>query len=84
MVDRSAESTDAVLSQVRAHYGEKVFSTEIRHDESLARAAARGHSVFAQSPSTTGADDYAALAKEVYERAEQRRVARPSPAPPSQ
>lgn len=80
MVNRETEDTDAVISQVRNHYGEKVFSTEIRHDEALARAAQAGHSIFAQAPSSTGADDYAALASEVYDRAEQHRIARPSQA----
>jgi chromosome partitioning protein len=80
MVNRESENTDAVISKVRNHYGEKVFSTEIRHDDALARAAEQGHSVFGQSSSRTGADDYAALAREVYERAEQHRVAPSTPA----
>jgi len=84
MVDREIDNTEAVISQIRTYYGEKVFSTEIRHDDSLVRAAEQGRSIFAQSPASPGADDYAALASEVYERAQQHRVSSSSPAASSQ
>ena len=67
MVERDADES-AVISQVRDHYGEKVFATEIRTDNALRRAAAEGTSIFRHAPSSTGSRDHAALAEEVLER----------------
>jgi chromosome partitioning protein len=70
MVERDADES-AVISQVRDHYGEKVFATEIRTDPALRRAAAAGTSIFQHAPSSTGSRDHTALAEEVLERIEQ-------------
>ena len=67
MVERDADES-AVISQVRDHYGEKVFATEVRTDPALRRAAAEGTSIFQHAPSSSGSADHAALAEEVLER----------------
>ena len=67
MVERDADES-AVISQVRDHYGEKVFATEVRTDPALRRAAAEGTSIFQHAPSSPGSADHAALAEEVLER----------------
>jgi chromosome partitioning protein len=77
MVERDAEES-AVISQVRDHYGEKVFATEIRTDPALRRAAAEGTSIFTHAPSSPGREDHSALAQEVLERIKQY-SATPSP-----
>jgi chromosome partitioning protein len=76
MVGRGAEHEGPVISQVRTHYGDKVFDTEVRTDPALERAAEQGHSIFAHDLSSTGAEDHAALAAEVVERAEQYQIVR--------
>lgn len=75
MVGSGADHEDAVIAQVRDHYGEKVFSTEIRTDPALPAAAQQGRSVFAHDAAAPGADDHAALATEVLERIQQYSVA---------
>jgi len=71
MVDRTAENTDAVIDQIRNHYGETVFSTEIRKDEALSQSPSVGQSIFEHAPSSPEAQDYAALTEEVVERVAQ-------------
>jgi chromosome partitioning protein len=71
MVDPDANHESAIISQVRDHYGGKVFSAEIRTDDALPSAAEQGQSIFAYDAATTGADDHAALATEVLERIQQ-------------
>jgi chromosome partitioning protein len=68
MVDRDAPNTDAVIDKIRTHYGETVFSTEIREDTALSEASGVGTSIFEHAPSSPGAQDYAAFTEEVVER----------------
>ena len=82
MVDWQAESTGAVVNKIRNHYGETVFSTEIRTDNALSQAAGAGTSIFEHAPSSDGAQDYAALTEEVVERVIQHSPAS-SPTPSS-
>ena len=83
MVDRSAENVKSVIEKVRGHYGEKVFSTEIRTDSSLAEAAEAGQSIFAYDATSPGAEDYAALAEEIMTRVKQYRVVPSTPHKPT-
>jgi chromosome partitioning protein len=82
MVDWQAESTKPVVDKIRNHYGETVFSTEIRTDNALSQAAGVGTSIFEHAPSSDGAQDYAALTEEVVERVIQHSPAS-SPTPSS-
>src|SRR5437773_2586492 len=76
-----------VVEEVRSHYGDLVFATRIRSSIRLAEAPSHGKHVFDYAPDSTGAEDYAQLAKEVEEGREPapRAVAgsgsRASPAP---
>jgi chromosome partitioning protein len=54
-----------VSDTIRAYFGDLVFDTVIRSNVSLAEAPASGQSIFEYAPKSTGAEDYAALAKEV-------------------
>ena len=71
MVDWEAPNVEAVIDKIRTHYGQTVFSTEIRHDSSFATAAEAGQSIFEHAPASPGAQDYAALTNEVVQRVEQ-------------
>jgi chromosome partitioning protein len=83
MVDWEADGTAAVVDKIRTHYGETVFSTEIRTDRALSRAAGAGASIFDHAPSSPGAQDYAALTEEVVERVVQHSPSSSSPEAPA-
>ena len=55
----------AVSDTIRSYFGELVFDTVIRENVSLAEAPASGQHIFEYAPKSSGAEDYAALAKEV-------------------
>jgi chromosome partitioning protein len=55
----------AVSDTIRAYFGELVFDTVIRTNVALAEAPASGQTIFEYNSKSTGAEDYAALAKEV-------------------
>ena len=55
----------AVSDTIRAYFGELVFDTVIRTNVSLAEAPAGGQTIFEYAAKSTGAEDYAALAKEI-------------------
>lgn len=71
MVDPNTPKTSAVVEKIRNHYGETVFSTEIRKDQALSKASGDGQSIFEYAPSSQGAEDYAAFTEEVVERVAQ-------------
>jgi chromosome partitioning protein len=79
MVDRSAPNTGAVIEKIRSHYGETVFSTEIRKHPALSRAFGQGETIFEYAPTSPGAQDYAAFTEEVVERVTQYSPASSSP-----
>lgn len=54
-----------VSDTIRAYFGDLVFDTVVRSNVSLAEAPASGQSIFEYAPKSSGAEDYAALAKEV-------------------
>ena len=56
-----------VVDEVRSHYGDLVFATRIRSSIRLAEAPSHGKHVFDYAPDSTGAEDYASLAKELEE-----------------
>lgn len=55
----------AVSDTIRAYFGDLVFDTVVRSNVSLAEAPANGQHIFEYAPKSSGAEDYAALAKEV-------------------
>lgn len=78
MVDRDAPNTTDIINKIRNHYGETVFSTEIREDRALSEVPKAGQSIFEYAPSSPGARDYASLTEEVVERVIQHGSASPS------
>jgi chromosome partitioning protein len=57
-----------VAQTIREHYPEETFKTEIRDNIALAEAPTQGADIFTYSPSSKGAEDYAALVKEILKR----------------
>jgi chromosome partitioning protein len=70
MVDPDANVRREANKQLRAHYGGKVFDTEIRRHRSLEEAPARGKSVFEYAPDAPAAADYRSFVDEVAARLE--------------
>lgn len=68
MVQRDDEQTRTIMSEVRSHYGGKVFDTEIRSDAPIERAPTLGKSIFEYAPDSQGASDYQAVVDEVLDR----------------
>lgn len=55
----------SVADTVREYFGDLVFQTVIRTNVALAEAPARGTSIFAYDPRSSGAEDYSNLADEI-------------------
>lgn len=70
MVSTGDERADAIIGEVRSHYGGKVFNVEIRRDPAIEQAPGHGQSVFDFAPDSQGAKDYMTLVDEVTDRLE--------------
>ena len=57
-----------VAEAIREHFPSVVFRTAIRDNVALAEAPTQALDVFRYAPRSTGAEDYAALAKEIIKR----------------
>ncbi|HMQ46066.1 MAG TPA: ParA family protein [Saprospiraceae bacterium] len=57
-----------VLETIQKYFGELVFDTLIRDNVSLAEAPAQRKDIFSYSPSSSGAQDYLNLSKEILTR----------------
>ncbi len=57
-----------VLETINKYFGEKVFTTHIRDNISLAEAPAQRKDIFEYSPKSSGAEDYVNLCKELLIR----------------
>jgi chromosome partitioning protein len=57
-----------VLETINKYFGEKVFTTHIRDNISLAEAPAQRKDIFEYSPKSSGAEDYINLCKELLVR----------------
>ena len=68
MYDSRKRLNRQVIDKIDAYFGEKLFKTMIRTNVSLAEAPSFGQDIFTYSPNCPGAEDYAALAKEVLQR----------------
>ena len=60
--------TKIVEEDIRSHYGEVVFKTNIRENISVAEAPLTQKDIFSYSPKCNGATDYQRLAEEVLAR----------------
>lgn len=69
-VPESDDEAQAIIRQVRGHYGGKVFDTVIHQDAALEAAPGHGESIFAYAPNSQGATEYEALTNEVVDRLE--------------
>lgn len=57
-----------VLDSISSRYGDRLFSTRIRENISLAESPLSHSSIFDYDPNSNGAKDYLSLAEEVIER----------------
>ena len=57
-----------VEDKIKAHFGDRVFTTMIRENISLAEAPSFGKSIFEYRPDSHGAEDYLALCREIITR----------------
>jgi len=57
-----------VEETIKTYFNEKVFDSKIRENISLAEAPTTGKDIFRYAPNSFGAEDYAALCKEIIKR----------------
>ncbi len=72
MFDIRTNLSQQVVSEVRAHFGEKVFSTVIPRNIRLTEAPSFGQTIFEYEKSSSGAVAYSKLADELCQRFELR------------
>jgi len=70
LFDTRTRLSHDVLAEIREFFKERVFDTKIRDNIRLAEAPSHGQTIFEYAPQSHGAEDYAALADEVLERAD--------------
>lgn len=75
MVDRRAKVTTEISQIIRNQFPGDVFETEVRTNIKLAEAPSFGQTIFQYDWNCPGAEAYQALAKEVIQRSEKRKVA---------
>lgn len=68
MVDPRTKLSDQVAMEVRSHFGDAVFTTEIPRSVRLAEAPSYGQPVLTHAPSSKGAEAYMNLAREFNQR----------------
>ena len=68
MFDNRLRLSTQVYDEVKKHFGSLVFNTVITRNVRLSEAPSHGLSVLDYDPSSKGAKNYAALAKEVIKR----------------
>lgn len=66
--DFRAKATEQIIDLIREDHGEKVFDTVVRGNVRVSEATSFGVSVFDHAPSSTGAEAYQSLTREVLER----------------
>lgn len=77
MVNYNQAGTEEIIRQVRSHYGDKVFDTEIRTDVNLEDAPGYDQTIFEYDDTCPGAQAYAALTREVAQRLRPQQAAQP-------
>ncbi len=68
LVDSRSTATKEIIDMIRDQFKDAVFNTEIRQNIRLAEAPSFGKTIFQHDWSSTGAQAYQALAKEVMDR----------------
>lgn len=68
MVDPRTKLSSQVAAEVRKHFADLVFSSEIPRSVRLAEAPSYGQPVLAYAPSSRGAEAYVSLARELMSR----------------
>jgi chromosome partitioning protein len=71
LYDSRTNLSQEVLDEIRAHFGDRVFSTVVRSNVKLAEAPSHGKHILDYAPDSRGAEDYRSLAGEVIARGEQ-------------
>lgn len=69
-VPKRDADAEAIIEQVRQHYGGKVFDTVIHKDPALEAAPGHGESIYEHASDSQGAAEYEALTREVIDRLE--------------
>ncbi len=64
MYDARRRLSDEVLKEIKKNFKEKIFKTVIRENVKIAEAPSFAKSILTYAPSSHGAEDYRALAKE--------------------
>lgn len=72
MFDSRNNLSHQVVTEIKNHFGEKVFNAIIPRNVRLSEAPSHGQSIFEYDPKSIGAQRYFELAKEVIERSEQK------------
>jgi chromosome partitioning protein len=67
-VDARTRLSEEVVSTLRERFGKDVFRAVVRENVRLAEAPSFAKSIFDYDPKSTGAEDYAAVAKELLAR----------------
>lgn len=66
--DSRRKLDNQVVEKIDEHFGKKVFHTKIRQNIALAEAPSHGKTIFEYAAGSPGAEDYAALVKEILKR----------------
>jgi chromosome partitioning protein len=70
MFDSRNRLSHQVVEEIRAHFPDKLFRTIIRRNVRLSESPSYGKPICLYDPSSTGAQDYRDLAKELISRGE--------------
>jgi chromosome partitioning protein len=70
MFDSRNRISHQVVDEIRAHFPDKLFNTIIRRNVRLSESPSYGKPICLYDPSSTGAQDYRDLAKELISRGE--------------
>jgi chromosome partitioning protein len=81
MFDSRNNLSHQVVTEIKNHFGDKVFQAIIPRNVRLSEAPSHGQSIFEYDSKSTGALKYLELAKEVMERTQQQNKQAPSAKP---
>jgi len=68
MVNRNLKTSRKVIQIVKSQFGRHVFKTEIKRAVRLCEAPSHGNSIYEYAPSSTSAEQFSSLAREVLDR----------------
>ncbi|MCO5112767.1 MAG: AAA family ATPase [Bdellovibrionaceae bacterium] len=76
MFDTRNNLSHQVVTEIKSHFGDKVFQTIIPRNVRLSEAPSHGQSIIAYDPKSVGAKKYMALARELDQRSVKSNVAK--------